>query len=243
MALLVLASFAFIAVAYAASGQPSGAGNMPEVPGVPDNAVQYNKTDVTPVAQMEQVMAGEPALYCYRNITMLMNCTRNCELVVTVDPTVKPKLLGLSVDPNQTMTLTMNLSGSPLEGERVMEQTLNFYWGIEPNATLQLRGQLRLHINQTELSQELNREVNASRLTWMYWNRTGLEWVPVLSYMDQNGYLVCNTDHFSTWTVAEIQDSTEAIQNGVNVVYIYAIVAAVIIAILGVGIAVVKKRR
>jgi len=249
MALLVLVSFTFMAVAYAASeqasgdGQATGYGNFPEVPGAPDNAVQYNKTDVTPVAQMEQVMAGEPALYRYRNATMLMNCTRNCELVVTVDPTLKPKLLGLSVDPNQTMTLTMNLSGSPLEGERVMERTLNLYWGIEPNATLQLRGQLRLHINQTELSQELNREVNASRLTWMYWNRTRGEWETVPSYMDQNGYLVCNTDHFSTWTVAEIQDSTEAIQNGVNVVYIYAIVAAVIIVILGVGIAVVKKRR
>src|SRR4030042_4157282 len=86
MALLMLASFSFIAVAYAASGQPSGAGNIPDVPGVPDNAVQYNKTDVTPVAQMEQVKAGEPALYCYRNMTMLMNCTRNCELAVTVDP-------------------------------------------------------------------------------------------------------------------------------------------------------------
>ena len=249
MALLFLASFAFIAVAYAASeqasgdGQATGYGNFPEVPGAPDNAVQYNKTDVTPVAQMEQVMAGEPALYRYRNTTMLMNCTRNCELVVTVDPTLKPKLLGLSVDPNQTMTLTMNLSGSPLEGERVMERTLNFYWGVEPNATLQLRGQLRLHINQTELNQELNREVNASRLTWMFWNRTSLEWEQVPSYMDQNGYLVCNTDHFSTWTVAEIQDSTEAIQNGVNVVYVYAIVAAVAVAILGVGIALVKKRK
>ena len=243
MALLMLASFAFIAVAYAAGGQQSGAGNMPEVPGVPDNALQYNKTDVTPVAQMEQVMAGEPALYCYRNTTMLMNCTRNCDLVVTVDPTLKPKLLGLSVDPNQTMTLTMNLSGSPLEGERVMERTLNFYWGIEPNATLQLKGQLRLHINQTELSQELNREVNASRLTWMYWNRTRAEWESVPSFMDQNGYLVCNTDHFSTWTVAEIQDATVATQNGMNLTFIYAIFAVVVVVALGVGIAVVKKRR
>ena len=243
MALLMLASFAFIAIAYAAGGQQSGAGNMPDLPGVPDNAVQYNKTDVTPVAQMEQVMAGEPALYCYRNTTMLMNCTRNCDLVVTVDPTLKPKLLGLSVDPNQTMTLTMNLSGSPLEGERVMERTLNFYWGIEPNATLQLKGQLRLHINQTELSQELNREVNASRLTWMYWNRTRAEWESVPSFMDQNGYLVCNTDHFSTWTVAEIQDATEATQNGMNLTFIYAIFAVVVVVALGVGIAVVKKRR
>ena len=234
---------ATLSLTYATEGQKSGADNIPDVPGVPHNVVQYNKTAITPVAQMEQVMAGEPALFCYRNTTMLMNCTRNCELVVTVDPTVKPKVLGLSIDPNQTMALTMNLSGSPIEGERVMERTLNFYLGLEPNATLQLSAQIRLHINQTELSQELNREVNASRLTWMYWNRTKLEWEPVPSYMDQNGYLVCNTDHFSTWTVAEIEDATEALQSGIHMTYVYAGIATVIIIVLAVGLYVRTKRK
>jgi len=243
MALLMVLYLASLSMAYAGAAQTSGAGKIPEIPGAPDNAVQYNKTDITPVAQMEQVMAEEPALFCYRNTTMLMNCTRNCELVVTVDPTVKPKVLGLSIDPNQTMALTMNLSGSPIGGERVMERTLNFYLGLEPNATLQLSAQIRLHINQTELSQELNREVNASRLTWMYWNRTGLEWVPVPSYMDQNGYLVCNTDHFSTWTVAEIEDTTEALQNGINGAYVYAGIATFITIVLAVGLYARTKRK
>jgi hypothetical protein len=218
-----------------------------EIPGVPDNAVQYNKTEVTPVAQMEQVQAEEPALFQYRNMTMLMNCTRNCNLVVTVDPTVKPQLFGLSIDPNQTMTLTMNLSGSPLEGAAVKERTLNFYFGIEPNATLQLSAQLKLHINQTELSQQLNREVNASRLTWMYWNRTRAEWEAVESYMDQNGYLLCNTDHFSTWTVAEISESTEAspepATNDIQTAFIYVGIIAVAIIGLAVGIYANSKRK
>jgi hypothetical protein len=177
---------------------------------------------------------------------MLMNSTRNCSLVVTVDPTVKPQLFGLSIEPNQTMTLTMNLSGSPLEGAQTMERTLNCYYGIEPNATLQLRGQLRLHINQTELSQQLNREVNASRLTWMYWNRTQNQWETVESYMDQNGYLVCNTDHFSTWTVAEISEATESpspetTNTGIPMEYIAGIIVVVIIA-LGVGLYANSKR-
>ena len=46
----------------------AGTGTQPEeasvgsdkIPGIPDNAVQYNKTNITPVAQMEQVQAGEP---------------------------------------------------------------------------------------------------------------------------------------------------------------------------------------
>jgi hypothetical protein len=244
--LLMVLYFAPLCLASAGADQASDMGKM-EMPGVPDNAVQYNKTDMTPVAQMEQVQAGEPALFQYRNMTMLMNCTRNCSLVVTVDPTVKPQLFGLSIEPNQTMTLTMNLSGSPLEGAQTMERTLNCYYGIEPNAALQLRGQLRLHINQTELSRELNREVNASRLTWMYWNQTRAEWEAVDSYMDQNGYLVCNTDHFSTWTVAEISESTadpdpEATTNtGIPVEYIAGIVVVVIVA-LGVGLYANSKR-
>jgi hypothetical protein len=244
-ALLMLAS---LSMAYAGAGATSGAqtSGAEKIPGVPDDALQYNKTETTPLCEMEQVMAGEPALFRYRNTTMLMNCTRNCELNVTVDPTVKPKILALSVEPNQTMTLTMNMSGSPLEGAKVMERTLNFYLGIEPNATLQLSAQIRLHINQTELSQQLNREVNASRLTWMYWNRTQAAWEAVPSFMDQNGYLVCNTNHFSTWTVAELADTetsgTET-QNALPLEYVFAAVAVVVIAVLAVGLVAFRRRK
>ena len=100
--------------------------------------------------------------------------------------------------------------------------------GLEPDAELQLQAQLRLHINQTELSTELSREVNASRLTWMYWNQTQQQWTPVESYMDQNGYLVCNTDHFSTWTVAEIDP--EDIPEGIQIITVIGLVVAITVA-------------
>lgn len=189
---------------------PSGINKYPEVPGAPDNAVQYNKTDITPLQEKEQVKAGEQALFQYRNMTMLMNCTQDCEVVFNNDQEVTPKILGLTIEPNQTMKLTMNMSKSPLYGETVMQRTLNFYLTIEPNAIVELQAQIRLHINQTELNGELNREVNASKLTWMYWNQTRAQWEAVESYMDQNGYLVCNTDHFSTWTVAEMEQINDA---------------------------------
>jgi hypothetical protein len=121
-----------------------------------------------------------------------------------------------------------------------MERTLNFYLGIEPNATLQLNAEMRLHINQTELNQQLNREVNASRLTWMYWNRTRAAWETVESHMDQNGYLVCNTDHFSTWTVAEID--AEEVAQFLNMAYVYAAIGVVVAVVLAVGIVAFKKR-
>jgi len=67
-----------------------------------------------------------------------------------------------------------------------------------------LRAQLRLYVNQTAFQMELNRVINASRLMWTYWNRTRSRWVPVASYIDEDGYLFCNTTSFSTWTVVEM---------------------------------------
>jgi hypothetical protein len=241
LAMLLLTHLTPLAIVQAGTEAPYETGKAPYFPGLPDNTVQYNKTDVTPLAQMDKIKAGEPALFYYRNITMLMNCTKNCDIVFTADPSVAPKIFGFSIDPSQTMKLTMNLSGSPLEGAQTMERTLNFYFGIEPNATLQLSAQLRLHINQTELSQQLNREVNASRLTWMFWNGTRGEWEAVDSYMDQNGYLVCDTDHFSAWTVAEIDNAEEALQFGLNIAYVYAAITVVIAVVLAVGIVAIKK--
>jgi hypothetical protein len=226
---------------------PSGIGKYPDVPGAPDNAVQYNKTDVTPTQEKEQVKAGEPALFQYRNMTMLMNSSQNCDVVFNSDQGVTPKILGLTVESNQSMKLIMNMSKSPLHGETVMQRTLNFYLEIEPNATVQLQAQIRLHINQTELIGELNREVNVSLLTWLFWNQTNAQWQAVESIMDQNGYLVCNTNHFSTWTVAEIEQSAATpkptIENAgfpSEYIIIGAIVAVVVIVM---GLVAYKKQK
>lgn len=231
---------------YSNDTQNTPSQNTTNMPGIPENAVQFNRTNITPVAQREQVRAQEPTLFRYRNMTMLMNCSRNCEVVFNADSDVTPKLLGLSIEPNQTLSLTMNLSKSPLEGAMVMQQSLNFYLGIEPNATLQFRAQIRLYINQTELNQELNRTINASRLTWMFWNETRAEWQMVESYMDQDGYLVCNTDHFSTWTVTEITQSPENTSDSntdsLPTEFILAGVAAVIVVVV-LGIAIYKRRK
>ena len=215
-----------------------------KVPNVSDKAKQYNKPDITPKGETYQVRAQEQTLFEYRNMSMVMNCTQNCDVTFSADQEVTPKILGLNVDPNQTMTLAMNLTKSPLNGATVNERCLNFYLGIEPNAALQLQAQIRLYIDQNDLNQEMNREVNASRLTWMYWNQTQAQWESVESQY-QNGYLVCNTDHFSTWTVAEqaIEKEQSTAQNSdLQVVFIAAavIVAVVVFAL---GIVAYKKRK
>ena len=77
----------------------------------------------------------------------------------------------------------------------------------------------------------------------MYWNRTRSEWEPVESALDEDGYLVCNTDHFSTWTDAEISESTETTtDNGIPMEYIYAGIVVVVIIAVGVGVYATSKR-
>jgi len=204
LSLLMMLTFSFL-TSVQANGQ-TNSNNIP--PDMPQNAVQFNRTDITPAGYLESVQAMEMNVFFYRDATLMIN-----------------RIISVSVDPNQTMMLTMNVSASPPQGEAVMERTLNFYMVLEPNATLQLQSQLRLLINQTELSAELDREVNDSRLIWHYWEPTQNQWTPVESYMDQNGYLVCNTDHFSTWTVAEVENPEQIPEN----IHAYTVIGLIVI--------------
>jgi len=233
--LAILTLTALSSITLAQPGESSSGSKIP--PDMPVDALQLNKTDITPSGDMESIQAMETKVFFYRNFTLMMNCTENCTLNMTLDPQVRNKLLSLSVEPNQTMTLAMNVSASPPQGEAVLERTLKFYMGLEPNATLQLQSQLKLHINQTELSEELGREVNASRLIWHYWNQTQNQWIPVESYMDQNQYLVCNTTHFSTWTVAEVENPEQIPEN----IHIYTVVG--LVAIVTVASIYLKRKK
>jgi hypothetical protein len=137
------------------------------------------------------------------------------------------------------MTLTMNFGSDPLQSEQERDKNLNFYASIEPNATVELKAQLRLYINQTKLTEELGWEVNPEKLTWMYWNGTLNQWIKVPSYIDQNGYLTCNTDHFSIWTVGEIEEQTKAFT---DITLVYSTLGVVSTLVVAIGIAVFHKR-
>jgi hypothetical protein len=75
----------------------------------------------------------------------------------------------------------------------------------------------------------------------MYWNQTGSKWETVESYIDEEGFLVCDTDHFSTWTVAEMEPE-EVMETALNMAFAYAAIGVVIAVLLTVSIVVLKKR-
>lgn len=237
---LNLTSATMVIAGNESSSESQGKTKIPEVPGLPENIIQYNKTDIIPEAQTEKVLSGEPTLFAYQNSTMLFNFTQNVDLIITSEASTTQKIFALTIDPNQTMTLTMNFGEDPLQVEQDRDKNLKFYASIETNETVKLTAQLKLYINQTELSKELDWEVEPEKLTWMFWNGTQNEWVKVPSFIDQNGYLTCNTDHFSVWTVGE--DASEQSQNVVDMTLIYGGLGIGLIIVVAIGLVLYTKR-
>ena len=223
--LLLLLTFSVAAVVCVQATTQNN-GNIP--PDMPQNAQQINRSDITPEGKTETVQAMNTSVFFYKNVTLMMNCTQNCEMNITIDEQVQNRIVAIDVQPNRTMTLAMNMTASAPEGVATLERTLNFYMGLEAEEPVQLQSQLRLMINQTELEQELGRELNMSALTWMYWNQTQNQWEIVDSTMNQDGYLVCNTDHYSLWTVAEVENPDD-IPETIHVVTIVALAAVAMV--------------
>ena len=201
-----------------------------EIPGVPDDAVHYDRQVITPTRQMEQIMNGTMHVYRYQHVTMLMTCSQNMVMNMTSDAQVRNRIVGLDIEADQPFQLSVHLMRDAPTGIQTMQRTLNTYWGLEPNATLQLRVQLRLHINSSALNAELGRQVNREQLRWMYWDQTRNQWQAVESSVDADGYLVCETDHLSIWTVAEVE-STGFL--GLSTELLFAIVGIGVIVVAG----------
>jgi len=89
----------------------------------------------------------------------------------------------------------------------------------------QIKAQLKIQANNR------NREGS-----WAYYDETEGEWVAV-DTAEQNGYLVCETNHFSTWTIL-IPETDNAIWGFVGVGAVFA--GSVIIAVVSV---VYRKRK
>ena len=204
-----------------------------DIPGVPDDAVHYDRMGMTPDQKMEQIMAGTMHVYRYQHVTMLMNCSQNMVMNMTSEAQVRNRIVGLDIEAEQPFQLSVQMMTEPPAGIQTMQRTLNTYWGFEPNATLQLRIQLRLHINGSALNAELGRQVNREQLRWMYWNQTRNQWEAVESSIDANGYLVCETDHLSTWTVAEVESLGLF---GVSGEILLALIGVGVVAVVGIGI-------
>jgi len=78
----------------AAEGPPQDHG---KVPGMPGDALQFNRTDITPNGHMERITANKTHVFFYRNVTLMLNCNRNFDLNLTIDSKVRTRLFSLLI--------------------------------------------------------------------------------------------------------------------------------------------------
>jgi len=118
------------------------------------------------------------------------------------------KLPNLDMQNQLQHNLMLNVSArlGPIEGVTPPGDGVYHYLDIEPNNTEGIQTRMRLYVDEVEMQGLANRSVNRNQLIWSYWN--GSEWAPVRSWLDEEGFLVCDTDHFSLWTVREMKESS-----------------------------------
>jgi hypothetical protein len=176
----------------------------PDVPGLPRGSRAYNYTMVTPQRFRWTVREREMAVFAFRNMTMRFNSTRGIKLNITAGAGVVHRFFSLDVDPGESVSLEMNVQVEPPMGVGAHARGIGAYFEIEPNSTGPMRAELGLAIDMDALRERLGEDVDPGRLRWMWWNGSG--WVPVDSTLDEDGVLRASTGHFSTWTIAEIEE-------------------------------------
>jgi hypothetical protein len=82
------------------------------------------------------------------------------------------------------------------------DKSLGFYCEIEPNRTI-TQAKIGMEIDPTQV---LAMKMEMENLSWAYWD--GAKWQPVNSTLNNENILEANTDHFSTWTIIQVEEAS-----------------------------------
>ncbi|UCH56720.1 MAG: hypothetical protein JSV18_05020 [Candidatus Bathyarchaeota archaeon] len=212
----------------------------PVVPGLPPGSRAYNYTMVTPNRFKWTVRERERAVFAFRNMTMRFNSTRQFELNITAGRRVVQRFFSLDIDPGESVSLDMNIQVDPPGGVAAHTRSIGVYLEIEPNSTGPLRAELGMAIDMESLRERLGEDIDPERFRWMWWNGSG--WVPINSTLDEEGVLKATTDHFSTWTIAEVEEQLEEPDEPQRGAQWYLYGAALVIVGVAAILLVVRKR-
>lgn len=170
-----------------------------EIPGLPPGADISDHSDQDP-QNFQLTVTLETTAYMFQNFTLLANSTRKVDLSLTVDSQVGLRYFLLTLQPDQSLALDINITLVPSSEVPGHNHSIGLYLDIEPNSTqVEVSSTLGLYINETRLESERGREIDISELSWAYWNGTG--WTEIESHINQDGYLITETTHLSHWTV------------------------------------------
>lgn len=132
----------------------------------------------------------------------LRSSGQGLELVLRENQKKAENLFSLQVNSENKLRLQVNNTDKVPNGLPLPQNGIGYYLEIEANNTIN-QAELGSYMNQTQLREIFGPQVNVSRLSWAFWN--GAEWEPVQSMINEAGYLLANTTHFSTWSIVEVE--------------------------------------
>lgn len=132
----------------------------------------------------------------------LRSSHREVEVLLRENQKKAENLLSLEIDSKNKLRLQVNNTDQLPDGLPIPRNGVGYYLEIEANNTIN-QAELGSYMNQTQLEEVFGPQVNMSRLSWAFWN--GAEWEPIMSRINEAGFLVANTTHFSTWSIVEVE--------------------------------------
>jgi hypothetical protein len=201
IALVLMMLFSVTTVLGAGMGDGSGSSGPP---GPPGDADRVNRPDTVPSGFAYMYNASGPQVFQFRNMTMQFHANMQMEMNISCESGLRLQYLDIKLQLRNSLMLHVNARLGPPEGIDPPRDGVYHYLEIEPNNTEGIQARMRLYIDEEEMQGLANRSINRHQLRWSYWN--GSDWAPVHSWMDDEGFLVCDTNHFSSWTVREMKD-------------------------------------
>ncbi len=151
----------------------------------------------------ERVQAGLRTTYQFQERTRItINSSNNMNVNINCDAqAIGDKDFEVNVQSNNDKDMTMTMTCTEEQKEL----------GLMNGSTVQVRNRERHRYQegfvaqiecQGNFSAQLKMKANDENkgATWAYYDESSGEWVPVQT-QEQDGYMVANTDHFSTWTL------------------------------------------
>lgn len=193
---------------------------------IPDTTI--NNSDMKPVNYGQNLTAGLTLMH-FQNLQLRIQSRNTLELHLNVGNDVAFVDFGLDLNQEGGLKLEIDITVEPKAGIDTIKG-IGIYITIEPNATEDINASVRMSVD--EIRKKIGEDVNAKKLMWAYFNETENKWIYVTSEV-VDGYLVADTDHFSTWTVVDLSESKD---------YTIYIVAAVLIGAL-LAVAAIKTKK
>lgn len=206
-ALTALLFFTIMIQTVSTAQTPSAQGtNRPHVPGAPElppSAQIFELLNMVPQGYKQTLQLGVPNVLNFQNMRLEIVSSQIVELDLTVDNEVTMHYLALDLKPSESLELTINIGVEAPAGVAAPLEGIDFYLTLNPgSAEPVIESTIKLYIDEETLEAATGREIVPWALSWAFWD--GDEWETVKSWLDEEGYLVAKTDHFSTWTLVEV---------------------------------------